>query len=120
MVGVQNQAAVDAACALRILGDLAATAKLPSTSVDQPEAKHIVFSVATEGPIHEMWVHYRLDGAYHMTLLQIWRTTIAKHAREFVHALRKVLEWGVHAFRTAILKDLVAVETQLREERMEE
>ena len=29
-----------------------------------------------------------------MTLLRIWRTTIAKEARELVQALGKILEWG--------------------------
>lgn len=121
MVGAQNQAAVDAACALNILRDLklAATAYMPCTSMDQPEPRQIIFSVATEGPIHELWVHYQIEEAYHMTLLRIWRTTIAKDAREFVQALGKALEWGVYNFRTAVLKELTVIETKLRERRLE-
>jgi len=121
MVGAQNQAAVDAACALNILRDLklTASANMSSTSVDQSEPRQILFSVATEGPIHELWVHYRIDEAYHMTLLRIWRTTIRKDAREFVQALGKILAWGVYGFRTAVLKVLSVVETKLRERRMD-
>jgi hypothetical protein len=121
MVGAQNQAAVDGACALNILRDLKLTAETyrPCATTDQPGLRQIVFSVVTEGPIHELWVHYQLDEAYHMTVLRIWRTTIAKEAREFVQALGKILEWGVSNFRTAVLKELTAVETTLRERRME-
>ena len=54
-----------------------------------------------------------------MTLLRIWRTTIAKEARELVQALGKILEWGVCDFRTGVLKELTAIETALRERRIE-
>lgn len=121
MVGAQNQAAVDGACALNILRDLKLTAitYMSHVSKDQPRPRQILFSVVTEGPIHELWVHYQIDEAYHMTLLRIWRTTIAKEAREFVQALGKVLEWGVSSFRTAIVKELTAIEAVLRERRTE-
>ncbi|KAF2006573.1 hypothetical protein P154DRAFT_481360 [Amniculicola lignicola CBS 123094] len=120
MVRAQNQAAVDAACALNILRDLklTASANMSCTSIDQPEPRQIIFSVATEGPIHELWVHYRINEAYHMTLLRIWRTTIRKDAKEFVQALGKILAWGVCDFRTAILKELSVVETILRGRRV--
>ena len=60
MVGAQNQAAVDAACALNILRHLklTATAYMPCISIDQPKPRQIIFSVVIEGPIHELWVHY--------------------------------------------------------------
>ena len=121
MVGAQNQAAVDSACALNILRDLklTATTHTPRVSTDQPRPRQILFSVVTEGPIHELWVHYQVDEAYHMTLLRIWRTTIAKEARELVQALGKILEWGVCDFRTGVLKELTAIETALRERRIE-
>lgn len=116
MIGAQNQAAVDCACALNILRDLklAATNHAPRTSADQPSTRQILFSVVTEGPIHELWVHYQMDEAYHMTLLRIWRTTIAKEAREFVQALGGILVWGVCGFRADVLQKLTAIETGLR------
>jgi hypothetical protein len=119
MVGAQNQAAVDGACALNILGDLKSTSEtyMPRASAGQARSRQILFSVATEGPIHELWVHYQHDEAYHITVLRIWRTTIAKEAKEFVQALAKILEWGVSGFRVAVLTDLTAVETTLRERR---
>lgn len=121
MVGAQNQAAVDGACALNILRDLklAAITSVHHASNDQSEPRQVFFSVVTEGPIHELWVHYQIDEAYHMTLLRIWRTTIAKEATEFVQALGKLFEWGVSKFRDAILKELTTIETMLRERRIE-
>ena len=121
MVAAQNQAAVDGACALNILHELklaVETDRRPA-STDQPVSQQILFSIVTEGPIHELWVHYRLDDAYHMTALRVWRTTTAKDAREFVQALSKILEWGVSKFRSAILIELAAIEAVLRQRRIE-
>jgi hypothetical protein len=80
LVGAQNQAAVGAACALNILRNLklTATACMPCTPMDEPEPRQIIFSVTAEGPVHELWVHYRIDEEYHMTLLRIWLTTFKK------------------------------------------
>lgn len=121
MAGAQNQAAVDGACALNILHDLklTATTHTSRTSADQPKARQILFSVVTEGPIHELWVHYQMGEEYHMTLLRIWRTTIAKEASEFVRAMAGILRWGVGIFRADVLRELTAIETILRGRRIE-
>ncbi|PGG99800.1 hypothetical protein AJ79_08422 [Helicocarpus griseus UAMH5409] len=109
MVGAQNQAAVDGACALNILRDLKNTVNTYVPHAPVNRQRQIFFSVVTEGPIHELWVHYQIDEAYHMTLLRIWRTTIPKEAREFVRSPGKILSWG----------DLTGIETALRQQRTE-
>ncbi|KAH8707561.1 hypothetical protein GQ44DRAFT_628523 [Phaeosphaeriaceae sp. PMI808] len=119
MVGAQNQVAVDGACALNILHDFQAAGTANMPSLEQPAQRQIIFSIATEGPIHELWVHYKVGEAYHMTLLRIWRTTVERDAKEFVQALCKVLGWGANGFRTAILEKLTAIETKLRERQRE-
>ncbi|KAH7122732.1 hypothetical protein B0J11DRAFT_507692 [Dendryphion nanum] len=73
MVVAQNQAAADGACALNILRDLklATTTSMHHTFREQAKPRQILFSIVTEGPMHELWVHYQVDDAYHMTLLRI-------------------------------------------------
>lgn len=82
-----------------------------------PPPRRILFSIATQGPVHELWVHFQVEDAYHMTLLRIWRTTFLKGARELVRAVVEVLGWGVSGFRDAVLEELGIVENGLRERR---
>jgi hypothetical protein len=103
LIGAQNQAAGGGTCAIRLLESLA---------VQDPAgvsgAPRIVFSLTTEGAIHELWVHYRGVGdddetsKMHMTCLGAWRTTLHRHAHEFVAVLAIVLGWGVDEFHPQI------------------
>lgn len=130
MIGAQNQAAVDGACALNILGDLEqAVAQMESRVVhgelDQEEihgnqdaedkAPTVVFSVTSEGPLHEVWVHYRVNETYHMTCHRTWRTTRREDASEFVRALARIVEWGRRGFRDSVLSSLGEIERAMRE-----
>ncbi|KAF1996763.1 hypothetical protein P154DRAFT_442534 [Amniculicola lignicola CBS 123094] len=125
MIGAQNQAAVGGACALNILGDLQCVVKritshpgyvqrnqeTPTREQGEEEnAPVILFSVTTEGPLHEIWVHYRVGEAYHMTCHRAWRTTRREDAREFVQALAKIVEWGREGFRESIINSLRQIE----------
>jgi hypothetical protein len=66
--------------------------------------------VTTEGLLHEIWVHYRLGEAYHMTCYRAWRTTRREDAREFVQASVKIVEWGKRGFRESVLGLLEQIE----------
>lgn len=118
LIGAQNQAAVDGACALNILGDLQWIVKEITSLPDyvqynqeyvtrnqrnQEESPPFLFSVTTEGPIHEIWVHYRVDEAYHMTCHRAWRTTRHEDTKDFVRTLSHIVEWGKNGFRNRIL-----------------
>ena len=74
LVGAQNQAAVGAACILNILNDLDNQAAM-TTAPTFPAAPRSCFSITTKGPIHELWVHFRLGDATHMQNIRTWRTT---------------------------------------------
>ncbi|KAF1363886.1 hypothetical protein EJ07DRAFT_100541, partial [Lizonia empirigonia] len=125
LIGAQNQAAVDGACALNILGDLECiVTRIRSQSgyvqfnqgnpgTEQEEDCRIpliLFSVTTEGPLHEIWVHYRVGEAYHMTCYRAWRTTRLEDAWEFVQALAGIVEWGRIEFRESVLNLLGLIE----------
>lgn len=116
-MAAQNQAAVGGACALNILRRLELSVlSMRQTPGSSSTPRQIVFSIVTEGPIHELWVHFQVDDAYHMTLLRIWRTTFPKEAKELVLAVAKILGWGVSNLRDAILEKLAIVENVLREQ----
>ena len=66
-------------------------------------------SVATEGSLHEMWVHYQLGEAYHMTCHRALRTRL-EDARGFVQALAKIVGWSKRGFRESVLNLLERVE----------
>ncbi|KAH8724014.1 hypothetical protein GQ44DRAFT_740719 [Phaeosphaeriaceae sp. PMI808] len=98
LIRAQNQAAVAAASALNILSDLDALD--PNSNVDaELTMPSIVFSLVTEGPTHELWVHYRTGNEYHMSCLESWRTTLPGHSEKLVEYLGRVMEWGAGDFR---------------------
>ena len=108
----QNQAAVSGACALEILhrlDDLAQKAKPGSHS----EGPHIVFSVYTQGPIHELWVHYTTeedgDRIYHN---QIWKSCnmgVECEVPGFLEAIDNVMRWGLEGHLEKIVNQLKLV-----------
>jgi hypothetical protein len=104
LIGAQNQAAGAGTCAVRLLESL--TAQDPATG-----APRIVFSFTTEGAIHELWIHYRMDdeenlAKYYMTCLGVWKITLDRHAKEFVAVLASLLQWGVEVFYPQIKQSL--------------
>ena len=108
----QNQAAVSGACALEILhrlDDLAQKAKPSSYSKGQ----HIVFSVCTQGPIHELWVHYTTEeDGDRMYNNKIWKTcnmAVDCEVLEFLEAVDNVMKWGSEGHLKKIVEQLKLV-----------
>ncbi|KAF2257908.1 hypothetical protein CC78DRAFT_549542 [Lojkania enalia] len=129
MIGAQNQAAVDGACALNILGDLEQVVAHMRSRACHGDLAHgeirgnqetvykvpmIVFSVTSEGPLYEIWVHYRVSETYHMTCHRAWRTTRREDADEFVRALAGIVEWGRRGFRDNVFSSLGHIEQAMR------
>jgi hypothetical protein len=115
MIGAHNQAAVDGACVMNILGDLQNVVARIMQHPDAGDGEEsgppaIAFSVTTEGPLHEIWVHYRVESEYHMTCHRAWRMTHRKDADEFVQCLAEIIEWGRTDFRESILGLLGRIE----------
>lgn len=107
-MAAQNQAAVGAACMLKILDDLENQAAL-STAPTSPAAPWLCFSVTTEGPIHELWVHSKLGEATHMQNIRAWRTTHQRDVQEPVYCLGRILKWAKDEFMNKIQEKLDAV-----------
>ncbi|KAK7177442.1 hypothetical protein PSPO01_16511 [Paraphaeosphaeria sporulosa] len=108
LVAAQNQAAIGAACMLKILDDLENQAALP-TAPTSPAAPRLCFSITTEGPVHELWVHFKLGEATHMQNIRVWRTTHQRDVRELVYCLARILKWANDDFMKKIQEKLDAV-----------
>jgi hypothetical protein len=105
----QNQAAVSGACALKILhdlDDLAGRAHPGNHSQGQP----MVFSICTEGPIHELWAHYTTteDGVrmYNMVILKTCNAVLHDELLRFLIAVDNVMSWAIGGFLDNITKQL--------------
>ncbi|KAF1841363.1 uncharacterized protein K460DRAFT_397607 [Cucurbitaria berberidis CBS 394.84] len=108
LIHAQNQAAVAAASAFNILSDLDALIPIPEVDVESPTPT-IIFSLITEGPTHELWVHYQTADKYDMSCLQSWRTTLPGHSEKLVECLGRVMEWGAGDFRNGIVDKVGAL-----------
>jgi hypothetical protein len=103
LVSAQNQAAVSGACMLRILRDLD---EATHSSLSSPLSPPLCFSIVTEGPVHELWVHFEHNRAFHMESLRTWRTTRPHDADELVHFLANIMNWGRGRFRQSVAERL--------------
>ncbi|KAH8691076.1 hypothetical protein GQ44DRAFT_720098 [Phaeosphaeriaceae sp. PMI808] len=97
MIGAENQAAVGGACALRILDSLA------SLGSEVTELPPVIFTISVEGPVHELSIHYCIEGKYHMTVHRTWRTTLERDNLEFIVAIARIIYWGANSFRDTIV-----------------
>lgn len=106
----QNQAAVSGACALEILhrlDDLVQKTKPGSRSKEN----HIVFSICTQGPIHELWAHYttkREDGGrvYNSKIWKSCNVAVESEVPSFLEAVDNVMRWGLEGHLEGIAKQL--------------
>jgi hypothetical protein len=110
LISAQNQAAISGVSMLTILKDL--TRQAEGVQTLDPELSTLsatpalCFSVVTEGPVHELWVHFEHEGAFHMEFIESWRTTRQRDAREFVDFLAQIMAWGAGRFKDSIVKKL--------------
>jgi hypothetical protein len=109
----QNQAAVSGACALKILHDLAEleVAKNADGGGDYAKpANPLVFSVCTQGPIHELWAHYTtVENSirkFNMVPVKTCHVTFRSSILEFLTAVDNVMSWGSGDFLDDIAKRL--------------
>jgi hypothetical protein len=100
IIGAENQAAVGGACALRILDTLA------SLGSEVTETPPIIFTISTEGPIHELSIHYCIEDKYHMTVHRTWRTTLERDNLELIVAIARIIYWGANRFRDTIVTNV--------------
>ena len=125
----ENQAAVAAACALKILIDLddlvgrvkgaradssAATVQLISEPKhDSDSLPPLFFSITTQGPIHELWVHWTVPKdevrTFESKLLDSCNVLLQKQAQDFMVKVNNVCAWGTGMFKDSVMKRLELV-----------
>lgn len=126
LISGQNQAAISGACMLTILKDLGhqaawKTSSGPEIELQTPHAEPgipittlsvsqptpvLCFSIVTEGPVHELWVHFEHEGAFHMEFLQSWRTVRKQDAQGLVNFLARIMAWGRGKLKDEIVEKL--------------
>jgi hypothetical protein len=119
----ENQAAVSGACGLKIqlcLDELVKRATPTSsnefpTSSDSlsapPETQPaLFFSICTEGPIHELWVHWTdvEDGMrkFNMKLLNLCHGVLLEGVEDFIIMVDNMLRWGTGQFVESVVERL--------------
>lgn len=121
----QNQAAVGGSTALQIFKNLLGlqdTRDLDEESQGNIEDStrsaqgpdtvlHLAFSVTTEGPIHELWLHFQRsrEEDFYMVCLGTWRTTLKDGSLNFLRHLLAVLRWGNGELKDNIVSVLQAL-----------
>ncbi|KAL0258458.1 hypothetical protein SLS55_005951 [Diplodia seriata] len=95
----ENLAAVSAACALRILGDL--------SKAENAASKLRTFSLTTEGPVHVLWAHIPQGKGSHMIWLGAYRITHRASAEDLVRKLALILHWGAGDFADWVKRQCV-------------
>ncbi|KAF2234550.1 hypothetical protein EV356DRAFT_501412 [Viridothelium virens] len=118
----ENQAAVSAACALKIqltldnLVDRGATASsdprlttntTTTSNIDPP----LFFAICTQGPIHELWAHWTVvdeDGVctFGSKLLDSCNVLLLQQGEDFLVRLYNVGCWGLGPFMTSVVERL--------------
>lgn len=106
----QNQTAVGGSAALQILWNLWELQYAQSLERESLPGVmfQLAFSVTTEGPIHELWLHFRKldEEEFYMSCIGTWRTTIKEHSQHLVCYLCAILRWGNGDFRNGIISAL--------------
>ena len=109
----ENQAAVSVACAQNILHRLDRMANRGATANAQPR---VLFSITTQGPIHELWAHWTVVKAgvriFESKLWDSWNGLVQERAVEFIVKLNSVCVWGTGPFMKSVVEGLGKVALQ--------
>jgi len=106
MVDAENQAAVSGAIALDLLQKLGAGYAGQDEEADTTFRLR-TYSCTTEGAMCTLWAHLPnangAEGSY-MAWIQTYRITNAVSARDFIHAVGRILAWGATEYKDWVLK----------------
>ncbi|KAL9622615.1 MAG: hypothetical protein Q9160_003112 [Pyrenula sp. 1 TL-2023] len=109
----ENQAAVSMACAHNILHRLDRMANDGTTASTQTR---VLFSITTEGPIHELWAHWTVVKSgvrmFESVLWDSWNGLVQSRALDFIVKLHNVCVWGTGPFMESAVEGLKKVATQ--------
>lgn len=108
----QNQAAVSGSCMTNLQHMLAELTESASPGCMEYE-KPLAFSICTEGPIIELWVHYTIlkNGIrlYYMNIIKICHASLLSSVIELLVMVDSVMSWASVDFVNHIAKQLVLV-----------
>ena len=111
----ENQAAVALACAHNILNRLDRMANGGRITTAQ---SRILFSITTQGPIHELWAHWTvIKGGvriFESKLWDSWNTLVQERAVDFIIKLNSVCVWGTGPFLKSVVEALGKVAVQAK------
>ena len=110
----QHQAAVSGACSVKILHDLDRLVHTSDPGSYSRGQQPMVFSVCTEGPIHQLWVHYTTaedghndsDRMYYIAQIKSCDVGIRDHVPGFLEAVDNVMRWGSCKHKETIAEQL--------------
>lgn len=115
----QNQAAVAGSCMMNIQRQLAKLTESVAPGSDQKK-EPLAFSLCTEGPHMELWVHYTtsVDGTckYNMSILQTCHASLPGGVVDFLITIDKVLSWAGSEFLNDVAEQLAAIEGVARQQ----
>ena len=109
----QNQAAVSGSCMINLQHKLAEITKRTSPGSSQSK-EPLAFSICTEGPIMQLWVHYTtlMDGErmYNMNILRICHAStqpfLQEGVKDFFKAVHGVMKWATSDFLDGLVEQL--------------
>jgi hypothetical protein len=109
----ENQAAVSMACAHKILHCLDRMANRGTTITSR-----VLFSITTQGPIHELWAHWTVVKAgvsvFESKLWDSWNALVLERAKDFIAKLNGVCVWGTGPFLKTVVEPLREVARKAR------
>ncbi|KAL8709486.1 MAG: hypothetical protein Q9220_005728 [cf. Caloplaca sp. 1 TL-2023] len=110
----QNQAAVSGSCMTNLQHQLADLSKRTSPESSSRSQEPLAFSICTEGPMMQLWVHYTTltddERLYHMNILRICHAStqpfLQEGVRDFLKAVYGVMKWAISDFLDGIVGHL--------------
>jgi hypothetical protein len=81
-----------------------------TSTIAQPR---VLFSITTQGPIHELWAHWTADEDGVRVFISKpwdgWNALVLKRAADFLVTLNNVCRWGTGPFLQTVVDSLRAV-----------
>lgn len=113
----QNQAAASGPCMTNLQHMLSELTQLNSTTPAKGGKEPLAFSICSEGPILQLWVHYTTSvdkvRIHQMNILKIChasrRPSLREDVRDFLIAVDGVMKWACSDFLDEVVRQLVLV-----------
>ncbi|KAI4134333.1 MAG: hypothetical protein LQ341_006039 [Variospora aurantia] len=110
----QNQAAISGSCMTNLQHKLTELTERTSPRSHHPSKDPLAFTICTEGPMIQLWVHYTTltdrERMYHMYVLRICHAStqpfLQDGVKEFFTAVYGVMQWAIVDFLDGLVEQL--------------